>query len=304
MTRLTRVLFTAAATVAAMAGTALADDPPAGGEGGGGDAAGSGGGDASAGGDATGAGGAASMDAAVDAGVATGLTLPKGKILIAGSTVNVNMSASAVGKPFSLAPSVFYGVSDKLQIGVTHDLGSSRWSPRPVPGAGICLAGKENGCGKVYNNIGLDALFGVADGKFSAAAHGGLDFISLDPLFLDIRVGLLGRYSINEKIAIVFDPSILIGATKRDEGNIKQLINVPVYLWFKANEKIGAYVASGITGPTDHFGDLYAIPVGLGANFSVNEKLTVGADFWFTNLAGKGSSADGRALAIRAAYAL
>jgi hypothetical protein len=305
MTRLTKVLFTAALSVAAMAGTALADDEPKGGEGGGGDAAG-GGGDAAAGGDAKAGGDAAggAADAAADAGVASGLTLGKGKIMVGGETVNINMSASLVAKPVSFAPGIYYGVSDKLQVGLEHDLGSSRWSPRPTPGRGICITGKEKGCAKAYNNLGLDVLFGVAQGKFSAAAHGGIEFFSLDPLFIDIKAGLLGKYDINDKIAVAFDPSVIIGATKRDEGNIKQFINVPVYLWFKANEKISAYAATGIFGPTDHFGDFYSIPVGVGGTFMVNEKISAGADFWFDNIGGKGSSADFRSLGIRFGYAM
>ena len=47
--------------------------------------------------------------------------------------IDVNMSADAVGKPFSIAPDIYYGVSDKLSVGLTHD-------------TGLCLAGEENGC--------------------------------------------------------------------------------------------------------------------------------------------------------------
>src|SRR5689334_16309273 len=57
------------------------------------------------------------------------LVLGKGKIAIAGSTVNINLSADAVGKPFSLAPSVFYGVNEKLTVGLVHDGGSTPWTP-------------------------------------------------------------------------------------------------------------------------------------------------------------------------------
>jgi len=298
MTRLTKVLFTAASLVA-MAGTALAEDEPKPDEAGGGTEAGAGG-EATTGGEGT---PAADPAMAADAGVATGLTIGKGKILIAGSTVNINMSASAVGKPFSLAPSVFYGVSDKLQVGIVHDGGTTRWSPFPAVGAGICLAGKENGCAKVYDNVGLDALFGLAAGKMNAAAHVGVLVNSFDPLLLKIRLGALIKYDAAPKVSIVSDPGIAIGVTERDAGN-KESLAIPVYLWFNANEKLSVYGASGIFGPLDGFGDAYAIPAGLGATFAVNEKLGVGGDFWFVNIGGKGSSADFRFLGIRAAYAL
>ncbi|CAN5872285.1 hypothetical protein BH11MYX3_BH11MYX3_10950 [soil metagenome] len=243
-------------------------------------------------------------EASPDPGMAVpGLTLGKGKILIAGETVNINMSASAVGKPFSLAPSIYYGVSDKLTIGLSHDLGTQPSAPGVLPGAGICLSGTDSGCAKVYNNVGVDVLFGLAAAKFSAAVHGGLDFLSLDPMFLDLRVGLLGRYMVSDKIAITFDPRVEIGVTKRDAGN-KGSLSLPVYLWFMASTKLGVYAGSGIGGRLDAFGDSYAIPLSVGATFKANEKLSVGGDFSFLNIGGKGHTADFRALGLRVAYAL
>jgi len=254
------------------------------------------------------------------------LPAAKGKIVIAGSTAVINMSADAVAKPVSFAPAVYYGVSDKLSVGLTHDSGSLPITPRPgirvisvlVPnpldptmtipvtaagGAGICITGEENGCAKVYDNVGADAVFGLAEGKNSLGAHGGLDVFTFDPMVLQLRVGVIGKFAANEKISVVYDPRISIGVTERDGGN-KEQIDVPVWLWFAANEKISAYAHTGIRGALDGFGDTYSIPVGVGANFSVNEKMTVGGDFHFLNLAGKGSSADGRALGLRLVYRL
>ncbi len=299
MNRMSKLFMIAAASMA-MTGTALAEDAPATVEG-----------EAAVGvevsGEATVDAGAGTTPAVtgemdVEAGVA-GLTLGAGKIVIAGSTFNMSLSKDAVAKPFSLAPSVWYGVSDKLTVGLTHDRGTTMLTPRPIPGAGICLAGKENGCGKVYNNIGVDALFALAAGKFSVAAHPGLDILSFsDPSVIALRVGVLGKYEIAPKIAIAFDPRISIGLTERDLN--KESIDIPFFLWFAASEKIGAYVSTGIAGPLDGFGDAFVVPVGLGANFKASEKLSIGGDFLFGNLLGNGSSADSRALGLRVAFAL
>lgn len=239
---------------------------------------------------------------AAPAAAAGSLTLGKGKILIAGGTLNINLSSEAVAKPLSLAPSIWYGVSDKLTIGLTHDFGSTPWTPRPVPGTGICLSGTDSGCGDVYSNFGLDALFALKAGKFSLAAHPGLDVGSFDPFVLRLRVGVLGQYSVNDKISIAFDPRIGIGLTEREIN--KESIDIPVYAWYKINPKLGAYVSTGIGGPLDGFGDFYAIPLGLGATYQVNEKMGLGADFFFTNMIGSGGGFDGRALGLRFAYAL
>jgi hypothetical protein len=317
MSRLSKILIAAAATFAVPASSAFAQDPaPTEGEAG-----------AEVGGEAgVDASGTAAVDstatpdaAMAPAGALPPLTLGKGKILIAGETVNINLSADSVGKPVSLAPSVWYGVSDKLSVGLTHDAGTTPWTPRPalrtitvaIPGAGsitgaagsgICLTGSDNGCNKVYDNVGADALFGLADAKFSLAAHPGLDVFSIDEGTLQLRLGVLGRYAASDKLNIVFDPRISIGLTDRDF--VKESIDVPVWVWFKANEQLGAYVSTGIAGPLDGFGDAFSVPLGLGASYMVDEKLTVGGDFQFLNLIGKNSSADGRMLGLRAAYAL
>lgn len=314
MKRVSKVLFVAAASLA-FAGTALAQDaPPADPPAGGGDATPPAGGETTpppATGDAT----------MAPTSALPPLTLGAGKIEIGGETVTINLSADAVGKPISLAPAIYYGVNDKLTVGVTHDAGSTMWSPRPafrtitivnpldptmtltgVGGAGICLTGEDNGCNKVYDNVGLDALFSLAMGKFSVAAHGGLDVFSFDPFTLSLRAGVLGRYEIAPKIAVSFDPRISIGLTERDFN--KETIDVPAWLWFMASPKLAAYVSSGIAGPLDGFGDAFSIPLGVGANFNVNEKLSAGLDFQFLNIAGKNSTADARAIGIRVGYKL
>lgn len=252
----------------------------------------------------------------VDATAATGmpgLTVPKGKILIAGSTLVINMSTDAVGKPITLAPSVSYGVSDDLTVGLTHDGGNTMWNPRPglrtitianplvtgesitaAAGAGICLTGEENGCNKFYDNVGVDALFNVAKGKFSAAVHGGVDVFSIDQGTLTLRAGLLGRYDLGPKMALAFDPRITVPLTDRDV--LGEAIDIPVHFWYMANDKLSVFGSSGIAGPFDGFGDAFTVPLGAGAMFKVNEKMAVGGNFFFLNLLGSNGGADARAL--------
>jgi hypothetical protein len=246
------------------------------------------------------------------------LTLYKGKILIAGSTLNVNMSAEAVGKPVSLAPSVWYGIDDKLTIGLTHDGGTTPWTPRPgfrsitivlpppiggsitaLGGAGICLTGDENGCSGVYDNVGVDALYAIKNEQFSLAVHPGLDVFSFDPFTLSLRVGVLGRYLVNDKLSVVFDPRIKIGITERDFN--KETIDIPVWGWYAINDKLGAYLHTGLSAAFDGFGDTIAIPLQLGATYTVNYNLSLGLDFGFTAI---NETADSRALGLRVAYAL
>ena len=312
--KISKVLF---ASLLISGGTALAQDPPPDETGGEATVEGE------AGAEVTTPTGEATGDAAVDVDAAataptTALTNAAGKIVISGQTVNINMTKELVGKPISFAPNVWYGVNDKLTVGLTHDGGTTQWSPRPAVGAGICISGEENGCAKVYDNVSLDVLFGLMQEQFSLAAHGALDVESFDPMTLSVRAGVLGRFMATPQVGIVFDPRISIGVTERDGGDgmgggmgtggNKEILDIPVWLWFRANEKLGVYAATGIAGPLDGFGDAYVIPLGFGASFNVNEQLGVGADFWLLNVGGKKpegvGAADFRALAIRLSYAL
>jgi hypothetical protein len=317
MTRLSKILF--AATLVAAPMTAFADDPPADGTAGTGADTTAGAG-VNADGTTT-APATPTGDANVDvvAGGATGLTLMKGKLLIGGETLNIGLFPDNAGKPLSIAPSIWYGVSDKLTVGVTHDGGTTSWTPRPsigfatgsilgVPisipnGNGICLSGTDGLCAKVYNNISVDGLFSLKAEKFSLAAHPALDVGSFDPLVLSLRIGALGTFAAADKITIAFDPRIKIGLTERDGGN-KETIDVPVWFWYHLNEKMGVAVNTGISGPLDGFGDAFFVPVGFNFTYKANEKLSVGADFSFLNLIGKNGDADAKMLGVRASYAL
>jgi hypothetical protein len=244
------------------------------------------------------------------------LTLGKGKLLIAGSTVNVNLSSEAVAQPISLAPSVWYGVDDRLTLGLTHDGGSTPWTPRPglrtvttfdgignplpeTGGFGICVTGDDNGCSGVYDNVGIDGLYSLRQDRLSLAGHAGLDLGSFDPFLLQLRIGALGRYQVNDRISIVFDPRLRFGITERESN--KELIDLPIWAWYAVNERVGVYFHTGLSGQLDGFGDSYAIPLQIGGDYQVNEQLTAGLDFAFLRV---NDGLGGRGLGLRVAYAL
>lgn len=315
MTRLSKILF--AATLIAAPATVLADgDPPADGTGGGGGDGTAGG--APAGGDGTPAPapGDGSM-APADGGAmmytkenwpkAQGdrpLTLAKGMIEVH-ADVFVNLSADAVAKPISISPDIYYGVSEKLSVGLTHNLG-------------LCLTGTDNGCAKVYNDVGLQAKFSVKrDAKMELAAAGGLILPSLDPMTARLELGVDFKYQAG-KITIWALPRIGIGLNKRDGatdpitmttiGGNKESLGLPVIVGFQATPELNVHVRTGIGGlgtgieagaPLDGFGDAFVIPLGIGALYAVSNKLDVGAEFFFPAVAGSDlASTDARGLLI------
>jgi hypothetical protein len=251
-----------------------------------------------AGGEAAPAVAATPAPAPAGAGNPTDITLRAGGVGIDGD-VAVGMSSGATGKPISIVPNVYYGVSDTLSVGIGSNPGSEIF--QNAAGAGLCLSGEANGCGKIYNNVSLDALFSfMRSGTMDLGAHGGLDTSFGTETLLGVRVGAKGKTLLGP-LVLTFDPFIRIGVNKRDVGN-KELIYVPVRLGFNATPQLNVGPSVGIWGPLDGFGDAYFVPVGLGGTFAINSNISARAQFTFDNLAGKGGGADFRTLSLGAVY--
>lgn len=219
------------------------------------------------------------------AGDAPPMITPKGKIAV-DVAVGVNLSSDAVAKPLSILPDVFYGVADKLEVGLAHSSYAIEGFWGEGRGGGLCLSGEDNGCAKAYDGpIGLLARFGLMAGDLELAADGGVVIRHLsDPMMAGIKVGVRGR-KMMDKLAILFAPNIYIGLTERDAGN-KEYLAVPVGVMYAVNAQLRAGVQTGIQGPLDGFGDGFAIPISLGAMYGINDKMSAGASFTLHRVTG------------------
>jgi hypothetical protein len=217
------------------------------------------------------------------------LTNPKGMIEIRGNTVQLNLSKDAVGKPVSLAPAIYYGITDSLTVGLTH-------------ATGICLTGSENGCIKVYNDVGLDVqYYAISEGRFLLVPHGGFTMSSFDPALAEVNVAVLAQLSITSWLGLFVEPLFTIALNDRTNAARDRMF-IPVTLGFQATPRLYAYLTSGIGGLFDGFGDSYSLPLALGGLYAITPMIDVGAEFAFPNIGGKGGSADLRALTLRAAF--
>jgi hypothetical protein len=264
--------------------------------------------------------------------MASPLTLGKGKLLIAGSTVNLDISdTEGFDDPgaLSFAPSVWYGVTEELTVGLTHDFGTTAWTPRPasltsfsagtldsdselrssVLGGGLCVT---DGCPesyktKIYNSTGADLLYSLKQGSLSLAAHPGIDITVRYPFVLDVRIGVLGRYAVNDRFSVVVEPRLRLGVIGNDDEH--NLLDLPIWNWFAVNEALGLYLHTGLSVPLDGFTDEPFVLLQVGANYKIGQKLALGLDFGFRNVNDVGddfleiSGFAGRALGLRISYA-
>lgn len=85
-----------------------------------------------------------------------------------GDTLRLELSKDRVGDPFSLAPDLYYGLTQNVTLGYFHDVG-------------VCIIG--DGCDVRYNDAGAEALFSLdSDGAVVMAGRAGvtiLRFITL-----------------------------------------------------------------------------------------------------------------------------
>jgi hypothetical protein len=216
------------------------------------------------------------------------LTLSTHMLEIRGDTIGISLIKDNVGKPVFLAPDIFFGISHRFTVGLTHQVG-------------VCLSGTDGNCAKGYNDLGIEAQYSLMRaGNLQAMGHAALLVSSLsDPTVAGLDVGLAGRIR-GGKIAIQFDPTLYVGAIGRDEmffplqflGAIgpEEVFHMPVDLQYQLNFQTMVFLSTGIAGPLDGFGDSYAIPAGLGALFAINNRLDFGLEFEFPNAFGKGEN--------------
>ena len=231
------------------------------------------------------------------------LTLAAGMAEIGGDTFILGISGGDVldpWQPIVLAPELRYGLSGQLQLGITHTNHATFFPP-----SGFCVSGEDNGCAKTYNATGAEAEYALTrGGNVNLSARGGLTVGRYSPDFaMGLTAGLKLRFR-GGKIAVIIDPNVYIGVIERDtfpfgvegvDGNVSypDYLFVPVHIQYQLNTQAMFYLLSGLNTPFKDMGDLYQIPVGLGTNYSLNNRMDAGLELQISNLAGKDIGPDG-----------
>ncbi len=226
------------------------------------------------------------------------LTLGEGEIRVDGF-VEVNLSSNFVAEPLSLAPDIYYGVNDDLTVGLVHS-GVGTTGMFLLSGSGLCITGEDSGCPDVYNNVGVNALFGFMDDDLELAAEGGLFINSLsDPFMMTLKAGLVGRWT-SDDLQVAFSPNVHIALNERDIN--QDLIFLPVAAYYSVTPELALGGQTGLWGQVDELGDTWAVPLSLIADYQINEELSAGAAFTFPFLLGEFNDTDIRTLNLFVSY--
>jgi hypothetical protein len=220
------------------------------------------------------------------------MTLPAGRAFIQ-VFAEINLSEEAVAKPLSIAPDLWYGVSNELSVGLVHS-GRAATGFYGGVGNGLCLSGEDGGCAKVYDNVGLDVRYHFyREGDLTLSADGGLFVGSFDPFVASLKVGAIGRYQAGA-LALEAAPALFAGLTQREPegggvvistGN-KEIFFLPVSVMYALSPSFGLAAQVGATVPFENAGDLFTIGASLGVQYLLSSQLFLDAAFSLPLLAG------------------
>lgn len=194
-------------------------------------------------------------------------------------------SLTDVGTPISIAPDLWYGLSDKLTIGAVH---SSRASTGFLGGTdeGFCVTKQAGGCEAFYSTAGIDARLQLKDGGVSLAADTGLHARDLLPLQLALKLGAIARWH-SGGLAVEASPSLFLGLTNRetsgDTGGGAQFNTDWIYLPVTALYSLGALaidLQAGVSAPLEPNAAVeLTVPVSVGLQLAAGHAAVLEADF-------------------------
>lgn len=236
--------------------------------------------------------------------------LPKGRAVI-DAYLEISLVSGAVFKPFSIAPDIWYGVSDDITVGLVHSIAGETGFIGGV-GDALCLSGSDV-C-KVYNNVGVDVRYKLKAGTFNWAFDGGLFFDSISPAALALKLGVLGRWH-KDKLSLELEPALFFGLTNRTTDTTVggmtttvttngDALSVPVTGLYALTPKIAAALQIGLILPFEDTSDTYAVPLSIGFHYLATDHFILNIAFSLNRLIANGGGADDRSLTIGGSYAL
>lgn len=245
------------------------------------------------------------------------LHLPAGGVQIT-IPVNANMNAGRADA-INVNPSFYVGASDMVTLGL-----------RPL--VGLCVSGTEaaeGSCDQLYNDLGVDAIFGLLESDhFDVAAGLSLNAAPLaGPTAVAGEARLIMRFS-NAEWALALAPTINHGFNDRETGEKIVASAFPLATWsFGTAERLagnGDYLAlpasfqfqafpwltlvAGVSfqGPLKsaegNFGDAFRVPMGFATVFALSRNLDLAGAITFPNLRGGGMSRAGETVSFIASF--
>jgi hypothetical protein len=237
------------------------------------------------------------------------MTMPRGKVLL-NTIVEANLGESAVGKPFSLAPDIWYGASNKVTLGLVHS-GRGLTGFLTGSGRGLCFGDKEGACaaglGKIYTAVGAEARIGLTEGGFPIALTlGGVVEAFKPDTVASTKIGFVARAQ-SSRVALELAPAVFAGITQRGTSFNEDVLSVPVTLFLNLSPAFAIALQSGASLSLQNAADTYVVPAAIGLAWWVRPRFSLDLAFGLTAVVDKDDMTkafDGRSVSLGVGYGM
>lgn len=206
-------------------------------------------------------------------------------------TIEANLAYRFWGEPLSLAPDLWWGVTDRLTVGLVH---SNASVDRFAPGASFCVRTDDVlYCDAPYRGSGLDARYAVTPWL---APRARVLVRDVDPFKPALTLGALAKWT-SGRYAVTLDPYIQLGLANQELGNRAQLF-LPVELALQPTCRWQLTLSTGWNGGFESLADGWRVPIALGVRARATATLDVAATVGFPSLLGPQNTPKQRVLFV------
>jgi len=208
-------------------------------------------------------------------------------------TAEINLQKNRYGRPLSLAPDLWYGITPRWTIGLIH---SNPSVDRIDATATFCLRRFQTRCDRLYRGSGIDLRWSWKTGPLSVAPRARVLLRDVEPIKPAITLGAMVRWT-RGRFAIESDPYLRIGLVNRDQGNRAALF-LPVWLAMQPTCRWLLAIHTGWDSDLAIARDGYHIPFGLVIRARATSQVDLGVEAGFTSLLGPQNNIKQRAALI------
>ena len=213
-------------------------------------------------------------------------------------TMAMNVQPRTAGRPMTLAPDAWWGITPRVTIGIIH---SDASLDQIATSASFCVRESENStCDRMYHGSGIDVRVAVMSGEFAIAPRARLLIRDLDPFKPAVTLGSMLRWT-RGRFAITSDPYLRLPLANGALGN-RSAMMLP--LWLAVQPAAGwalalhTGVASDLAVMRDGWHPLFAVDV----TARITGELDVGAEAGWGSLFGPQADPKRATIMVAAAW--
>ena len=188
-------------------------------------------------------------------------------------SIETNLSINAHWNPTSIAPDLWYGVTDRLTVGVVTSTAALSLVDKS---GGWCFRGPDHGCADALVDLALEGRWSLLEGPLAAAVRVRVVSRRFAPWLPSLRLATRGRWR-RGRFAITAEPQVQIGLAHTELGN-RARVDLPIWLSVQPTCRWELFLHSGPGAELAIYHDAWAAPLALGVRAAVTPRIDVAAE--------------------------